>query len=181
MRASSGAHAVDITAVDDDRLENTISLGVLVDPELVLELGYLKEVDLIERVLVVDDVEFLTGDDAVRAAVEDGVIADGEDLPIGIYLRKQDPQPHTPTLGDPGVIGLQAYFPHPGAWVTEQAVRVDLPSELLADPERAVEELGWSWYGHAGLPYWFAVQDGSSSSGSVSSTCPSGPHSDHWC
>lgn len=160
LTLDTGEHAVEITAVDGAGLENTIHLSVIVDPELEMELGYLEEVDPAAPTLVVDYVEFLTADEAVRAAVEDGVIAAGEDLPNGFYLRNRDPRLRTLSLRDPGVIVLQACFPHPAPCVTEHSVGVDLWFELLADPELAEDELGWSWYGYAELPYWFTIQDG---------------------
>jgi hypothetical protein len=160
LELDAGEHAIEITAVDAAGLENSIFLGVFVDPELELEFGYLLEVDLIERTLVVDDVEFLTGAEAKRAAVEDGAIAEGDDLPNDFYVRNQDPQPRTSTLGDPDVIVLQACLPDPGPCVTQQPVGIDMWAELLDDPEAATDQLGWSWYGYGELPYWFTIQDG---------------------
>lgn len=160
LELDAGEHAIEVTAVDDAGLENSIFLSVLVDPELEVELGYLEEVDFVARTLLVNDVQFLSGDEAKQAAVEDGIIAEGEDLPNDFYIRDQNLQPRTLTLGDPGVIVLLACFPHPGPCVTRQAVAVDMWSELLDDPEVAPGKLGWHWYGYAELPYWFTIQDG---------------------
>lgn len=155
-----GEHAIEIIAVDGQGAENLIFLSVLVDPDLELAFGYLDTVDLINRTLAVDTAEFLTGEEANEAAVEDGVIAEGEEMPNDFYIRNQDPKLENLTLGDPGVIVLQACFPSPGPCVTRQAVGIDQWSELLDNPDTATELLGWHWYGSALLPYWFTIQDG---------------------
>lgn len=155
-----GEHGIPIVAVDDAGLERTVYLSVLVDPNLERELGYVEDLDLIDRTLVIDDVEFLTGDEARQAAVEDGEIVEGEDLPNGFYLRNQSPEPQTLTVGDPNVVVLQACYPDPGPCVVQQAVKIDTWVAMLDDPESADDDLEWSWYGSGALPYWFTLQDG---------------------
>jgi len=155
-----GCYPITITATDSAGTQNTVVLTVIVDPALDLRSAYLQDVDLIERTLVVDEVEFLTGNEATSAALEDGFISAEEGLPDGFYIRNQGPEVRTLTLGDPGVVTLQACFPDPGPCVAEQAVDLDTWAELLAAPESAADRLGWNWYGDGQLPYWFTLQDG---------------------
>lgn len=160
LTLEAGNHPITITVTDMTGAQNTVVLSVIVDPALERRIVYLQDVDLIERTLVVDEVEFLTGNEATSAALEDGFISADEELPDGYYMRNQDPEVRTLTLGDPRVVTLQACFPEPGPCVTEQAVDLDTWAELLAAPESAAERLGWNWYGAGQLPYWFTLQDG---------------------
>ena len=160
LTLEAGNHPITITVTDMTGAQNTVVLSVIVDPALERRIAYLQDVDLIERTLVVDEVEFLTGNEATSAAIEDGFISADEELPDGFYMRNQDPEVRTLTLGDPGVVTLQACFPDPWPCVTEQAVDIDTWAELLAAPESAADRLGWSWYGDGQLPYWFTLQDG---------------------
>ena len=160
LTLEAGNHPITITATDSAGTQNTVVLTVIVDPALERRIVYLKEADLIERTLVVDEVEFLTGNEATSAAIEDGFISADEELPNGYYMRNQDPEVRTLTLGDPRVVTLQACFPDPGPCVTEQAVDLDTWAELLAAPESAADLFGWNWYGAGQLPYWFTLQDG---------------------
>lgn len=50
--------------------------------------AYVKEIDG-DRI-VIDLAELLTGEEARRAAVEDGLIGEGEDLPNDVYIRNTD-------------------------------------------------------------------------------------------
>jgi hypothetical protein len=155
-----GSHAITVTAIDAMGLSNEIVLSVRVDPTLQVQIAYVQDVDLVERTLVADYVEFLTGDEATVAAREDGVIGKDEELPGGFYLRNRNPRLRTLTLGDLGVVTLQACFPGDGPCVVEQAVDVDAWVELMSKPGLAEERYGWSWYGDVSLPYWITLQDG---------------------
>lgn len=160
LRLEPGSHAVPVLARDEKDLTNEIVLTVHVDPELEVELAFIQEVDLAERTLVADYVEFLTGDEATEAAREDGVIEEDEENPGGFYLRNRNPRLRTLPLGDPEMVVLQACFPEPGLCVVEHAVELDTWAELLTDPATAEEQVGWAWYGGASAPYWLTMQDG---------------------
>jgi hypothetical protein len=155
-----GSHAVTISATDAMGLSNEIVLSVLVDPTLEVQIAYIQDVDPVERSLVADYVEFLTGDEATVAAREDGAIGEDEELPGGFYLRNRNPRLRTLTLGDLGAVTLQACFPGDGPCVVEEAVDVDAWVDLMSNPGLAEERFGWSWYGDASLPYWITLQDG---------------------
>jgi hypothetical protein len=155
-----GEHAVEVTAAGQAGAENTVILSVLVDPALEIRLAYLGEIDLVERTLLADEVEFLTGEEATAAAREDGFIAADEDLPGGFYLRNTDSTLREMTIGDPWMVALQACYPDEGPCVVEQAVCVDEWLDLLDDPESAFDRFGWHWYGLGSLPYRLILDDG---------------------
>lgn len=155
-----GSHAIPITAADSTGLETEIYLSVLVDPALEMQLAMIQEIDLVERTVVADYVEFLTGDEATIAAREDGVIGEDEQTPGGFYLRNRNPKLRTLTLGDPEVVTVQACFLEKGPCTADHAVNLDTWVQLLSNPDMAEEQLGWFWYGAGFAPYWLALQDG---------------------
>jgi hypothetical protein len=159
LELEPGEYEIPIAATDARGLRNKISLSVLVDPALETQLALVDEIDLVERTVVAEYVEFLLGDEATAAAREDGVIGEDEEIPGGFYLRKGDPQSDTLTLGDPDVVTVLACFEQ-GPCVTEHAVEIDTWAELLADPDMAKDELGWFWYGAGQAPFWLTLQDG---------------------
>lgn len=154
-----GSHAVTLTATDESNLENEVVLSVQVDPSLEVQLAIIEDVDPVERTVVADYVEFLTGDEATTAAREDGALGDDEDLPGGFYLRNEDAELQTLDLGDPEVVVLQACFTDDGPCVVEQAVDIDGWVELLTDPQLAEERFGWVWYGGGSAPYRLTLKD----------------------
>ena len=155
----AGSHGIPVTATDSRDLQNEIFLSVLVDPALEMQLAMIQEIDLVERTVVADYVEFLIGDEATIAAREDGVIGEDEQTPGGFYLRNRNPELHTLTLGDPGVVTVQACFLEKGPCAAEHAVDLDTWVQLISKPEMAEEQLGWFWYGAGVSPYWITLQD----------------------
>jgi len=160
LELDPGEHAVEVTATDETGAASTVALSVLVDPTLDVRLAHVSDVDLVERTLLADDVEFLTGDDAAAAARQDGVIAAGEELPNDFFLRNLDPAPNLVAIGDPWMVVLQACYLDDGPCVVEQAVGIDDWLGLLDDPAAAAERFGWNWYGFGNSPYWLTIQDG---------------------
>ena len=155
-----GEHGIPVTAPDSSGLHDEIVLSVLVDPGLEVQLALIEEVDMVQRTLVADYVEFLTGDEATIAAREDGMIGENEETPGGFYLRNRNSQLRTLTLGDPGVVTVQACFPEPGPCAAEHAIPIDTWVELTEEPDMAEKQLGWFWYGANLSPYWLTTQDG---------------------
>jgi len=94
------------------------------------------------------------------AAREDGGIGEDEQTPGGFYLRNRDPELRTLTLGDPGVVTVQACFLEKGPCAADHAVSIDTWVQLLADPDMAEEQLGWFWYGAGLAPHRLTLQDG---------------------
>jgi len=159
LKLEPGEYRIPISATDARGIKSEVVLSVLVDPELETRLALIDDVDLVERTIVADYVEFLTGDEATAAAREDGVVGENAEAPGGFYLRKLDPQLHTLTLGDPDMVTVLACFDL-GPCVAEHAVEVDTWAELLANPNMAEEQLGWFWYGAGQAPFWLTLQDG---------------------
>jgi hypothetical protein len=160
LQLESGDHAVDVTATDPNGSQDSMVVTVVVDPTLERQLAYVEDVDAAARTVVADDVEFLTGDDATSAARADGVIPDDEEVPGGFYLRNQDPSLTTLPLGDPVWIVLQVCYPDNGPCVVEESVDIDTWIGLLADPESALGQHGWNWFGYGTAPYWLTIEDG---------------------
>lgn len=46
--------------------------------------------EIVDGKVVIDTAEWLSGEEARKAAIEDGVIAEGEDLPNDFYIRNSD-------------------------------------------------------------------------------------------
>ena len=159
LELEPGEHGVPITATDSRGLQNEIYLSVLVDPALEMQLALIEEVDPVDRTVVADYVEFLTGDEATIAAREDGVIGEDEETPGGFYLRNRNPELRTLPLGDLTVVTVQACFEQ-GPCADDHAVGIDSWVELFADPDMAEEQLGWFWFGAGFAPYWLTLQDG---------------------
>jgi len=159
LELEPGEYGIPISASDSRGLTNEVFLSVLVDPALETQLALVDEIDLVERTVVAEYVEFLLGDDATAAAREDGFIGEDEEIPGGFYLRKGDQQADTLTLGDPDVVTVLACFEQ-GQCAVEHAVEIDTWAELLADPDMAKDELGWFWYGAGQAPFWLTLQDG---------------------
>jgi hypothetical protein len=61
---------------------------------------------------------------------------------------------------DDPVIVLIACYPNEGPCVTLESVDVNKWSQVRADPDTALERLGWQWYGLGELPYWLTLRDG---------------------
>ena len=159
LELEPGDYGIPITATDARGLQSEVFLSVLVDPALEMQLVLIDEVDLVERTVVAEYVEFLVGDEATAAAREDGVIGENEETPGGFYLRKRNPELHTLTLGDPDMVTVLACFEQ-GPCAAEHAVEVETWAELLANPDMAADELGWFWYGAGLAPFWLTMQDG---------------------
>ena len=155
-----GEYGIPVTATDSQGLKTEFYLSVLVDPALETQLALIEDVDLLARTVVVDYVEFLTGDEATIAAREDGVIGEDEVTPGGFYLRNSNPELGSLTLGDLKFITVQACYEEPAPCPAAGGVHIDTWIELLEKPDMAEEELGWVWYGAAASPYWLTLQDG---------------------
>ena len=105
-------------------------------------------------ILEVDPAEMLTGDEALAAARQDGVIGDDLDLPNDYYIRNPDESTSAFTLSPDVVVTLQACYDG-GDCVTTEQVDLETWSVLLEGEEDP--GLEWNWYGQAALPYQFTV------------------------
>lgn len=107
--------------------------------------------------VAVDAAEMLTGEDAVTAAREDGVIGADEDLPNDYYIRNPDESTTEFTVSPDVVVALQACY-EGGECVTTEEVDLDTWSVLLGGEDDP--GLDWGWYGAGQLPYNFTVEAG---------------------
>jgi len=99
--------------------------------------------------LLIDIEQWFTDQEAIAAAIEDGVIAPGEIIPNGYYIRNENPRWRTIEI-DP-------------------ATGVTLKTYPFADPSQpttiALDEFGELFSAYEGRflpssPYWIAVEDG---------------------
>ncbi len=155
-----GEHEIEILATSESGAEAAQLVLVVVDPGLELRIGYLTEVDAENGTIVADYVEWLTGEEALAAAREDGAIGQDEDLPGDFYIRNRNPELRTLDLSDDPVIVLQACYPDDGPCLVRQAVDTATFDGLFADPENGYELVGWWWYGTGHLPYWLTLDNG---------------------
>ncbi len=105
-------------------------------------------------ILQVDQAEMLTGDEAVAAARQDGVIGADEDLPNDFYIRNPEESTTEFTVSPDVVVTLQACY-EGGDCVTTEQVDLETWSVLLGGEEDP--GLDWSWYGQGSLPYVLTV------------------------
>jgi spore germination protein GerM len=114
--------------------------------------------------LVADYAQWLTGEEANRAAIEDGEIAEGDTVPNDYYIRNLNPQLRTLPVAD----GVTLFLPTPALGpVMMVPVQLDEWLGLFAedgtphDPEFAVEaeepHFGYFGAGREGFAYWLTL------------------------
>lgn len=155
-----GVHVIAVTVADRYTKTRTIQLvTAIVDPTLVEQFAYLVSVDVADGTVTVDPAEWFYGEEATRAAHEDGAIPpEQEFVDDGFYIRNADPQTRVLPLADTPVVVLQACY-QPVPCLTTSTVDEDTWAELIADPEAGYDLVGWWWYGGGQLPYWFTLDD----------------------
>jgi|GEM_PF-736695 len=148
-----GTNEVAVVARDSEGRSAELTLSLIVDPGLELELAYVTGVE--GGVVSADYVQWFVGEEANVAAREDGAIPEDETVPNDYYIRNDNPQIRQLVLSPAAPVVLQACF-DPGPCVTTVGVTVDQWSQLVggAEPD------GWIWYGGGALPYWLTVRDG---------------------
>lgn len=105
--------------------------------------------------LMVDEAEMLSGDAALAAAREDGVVGADEDLPNDYYIRNPDSVTSELVVSPDVVVTLQACY-ETGDCVTTEQVDLATWSVLLGSEDDP--GLAWTWYGAGSLPYWFTLE-----------------------
>jgi len=138
--------------------ETTTTTEVL--PEGVREFSYVVAVDVSDdgtMVVTADYAQFLTGDEAIQAAIEDGFIVEGETVPNDYYIVNENPQLRELTLDPSAPIVLNACFVD-GECVTQVRVTIEQWTALQAgDTPDGLGE-GFQWYGQGTLPYWLILE-----------------------
>jgi hypothetical protein len=110
---ASGWNEVVVTATLDGET-NTAVQRVRYEPNAVGQFAFIKGLDTsgTQPALIVDYAEFLGGDEAVQAAIEDGELSPDqadEGLPNDFYIRNNNPQLRTLLLDDEALIYLFDY------------------------------------------------------------------------
>lgn len=128
-------------------------------PEGVREFAYVVAVETSDDgnvVVTADYAQFLTGDEAIQAAIEDGFIVEGEVVPNDYYIVNENPQLREMALDPDAPIVLNACFVD-GECVTQ--VRVTIAQWVALLDGDAPDGLGdgFQWYGQAALPYWLIL------------------------
>ena len=128
-------------------------------PEGVREFAYVVAVEASDNgtvVVTADYAQFLTGDEAIQAAIEDGFIVEGEVVPNDYYIVNENPQLRELVLDPDAPITLNACFVD-GECVAQVRVTIDQWVALLdGDTPEGLGD-GFQWYGQATLPYWLIL------------------------
>lgn len=158
-----GTHTITITATNDAGKSSTAEITVIVDPNLEVTFGFISGISQESDgtwTLVFDRAEFLDGEEARVAAIADGEIPEGGDLPNNFYIRNLDAKTSRISLGSDAIVTLQAYWSGYGSGIIEVAVDLSILATLLADPESAVDQLDWHWLGGSPSMAWLTLDDG---------------------
>lgn len=128
-------------------------------PEGVREFAYVVAVEASNAgnvVVTADYAQFLTGEEANQAAIEDGFIVEGETVPNDYYIVNENPQLRELVLDPDAPIVLIACFID-GECVTQVRVTIDQWMQLLDGETPDGFGDGFQWYGQAALPYWLIL------------------------
>lgn len=129
-------------------------------PEGVREFAYVVAVEASDDgtvVVTADYAQFLTGDEATQAALEDGFIVEGETVPNDYYIVNENPRLRELALDPDAPIVLNACFID-GECVTQVRVKIEQWMVLTAgDMPDGLGE-GFQWYGESALPYWLILE-----------------------
>jgi hypothetical protein len=118
------------------------------------QFGYIRSVSTAgpAATLAFDEAEFLTGDEAQRAAEEDGVVPPGEPVPNDYYIRNPDKSTRTlPIANDAEITARRCSLCRDG-----QPGNVE---DFLASFMRTDQTYADPYRGAKGL-YWLAIEDG---------------------
>jgi len=111
--------------------------------------GFIKSVDVGSHTLVFDLAQLLTGDAAVQAAIEDGVIKPGEVLDNDYYIRNRNTLLRTVPFVPDVDIELVDWA---NCCETPKTGDLEAFAEGFASPDAVY---------HGGLsPYWLTIHDG---------------------
>jgi hypothetical protein len=156
-----GRHEVPVVATTESGLSTSGNVTVVVDPDITRELASIAEINAASGTIVADYLQWFTGDEARIAAIEDGEIAEGQELEDGYYIRNENPRLRTLSVAPATRIVLYACYPDTGPCLTSESVTLPVFEQLTADPTSSINTEGWSWYGSGYSPYWLTILDSS--------------------
>ncbi len=159
LSLDTGHHEILVVATTEAGSSVSTVVTVVVDPDMTRELAYITEIDVAAGTIVADYVQWLTGDEARAAAIEDGEIAEDQELDDGYYIRNQNPRLRTLAVAPDTPIVLSVCYPDAGPCLTRESVTLTVFEQLTADPASSTSKEGWSWYGNGYLPYWLTIAD----------------------
>ncbi|CAN5695765.1 hypothetical protein BH18ACT6_BH18ACT6_09070 [soil metagenome] len=136
--------------VDDGVLGETVT--VLYDPDFSEQLAYVEEVDPGVMTITADYVEILSGEEALAAAREDGLIPPDGELGGDFYIRNQNPELVTLAISPILEPTLQACYEF-GPCVVQRPVDLAAWAGLTTTERSPIRYEGWIWYGNGQLPY----------------------------
>ena len=158
---ATGTHEIAVIATDPTTADVvSMVVNIVFDPEMEMLVASIEEVDREERTIAFDEVEWLTGDEAVIAARADGKISGAQDLPNDFYIRNEDRELRTLPLATGATATLQVCHPDSGPCVAEETIDADDWMALADDPQSAESTHGWFWYGAHDSPYRITIRDG---------------------
>jgi hypothetical protein len=158
---ATGTHEIAVIATDATTAEVvSMVVEIVFDPDMDTPVASIEEVDRDDRTITFDEVEWLTGDEAVDAARADGEISGDQDLPNDFYIRNEDRVLRTLPLAAGATATLQVCHPDGGPCVVEETIDADDWMALADDPQSAESTHGWFWYGANDSPYRITIRDG---------------------
>lgn len=163
LALTEGSHTVLVRASNDAGLYAEEWITVVVDPSLEVVFGFIEEIPAWEGgswILFYDPAEWLTGEEARVAAIEDGEIPEGSDLPGDFYVRNPIDTFEELIVDAATIVTLQACWPDGGPCIIEEPASMTDFAALLEEPKSALAAFGWSWYGgNPPTPFWFTLED----------------------
>jgi hypothetical protein len=131
-------------------------------PDGVREHAYVTDVEAAgdgSYVLTVDRAQFLTGDEANQAAVEDGFINDGDTVPGGYYIVNESSELEELPLDPDAPVALNVCLDDVECDVPA-GVSVELWVDMLSGDIPGGQLDGFKWYVGGNLPYALILDGG---------------------
>lgn len=131
-------------------------------PDGVREHAYVMDVETADNgsyVVTVDRAQFLTGDQANEAAVEDGFINEGDTVPGGYYIVNETSEVEQILLDPDAPVALNVCLDD-GECDVPVGVSVELWVDMLTGDIPDGQLDGFKWYVGGNLPYALILDDG---------------------